>query len=466
MTLSEGSAKAASSVALFARFWKLSLGTFVSCYCDALITLLLPAIFENIYEGDDEAALRATSAANAMNRICQFMCLPMIGMFCDLRGRKFVMMFSLVGASASYLMVGFTFTRPMAFLAVIGMSLQGATSGFTPGVRSMIADTTLLVERPAAYAINDILGLFFPYIFAPLTGTLVLMYTNVPLQVLFLGTAVLCAACFIFLWILLPETLDKSEKRASFSWARANPLGSFITLWSRNPFFRLFSFGIFFAGLSFSVPMTIAFWYVRERYSASTSQYLMSVVAVAVASVISCASAGPVSALIGERKALLGGLLLGMLGTLGCGLSPVFGLYVVSNAVFGLFGLVFPMCSSLTSKNCSTDMLGQVASAIVSVILVSTATGSIAAAAAYTALNADASSDSFSHSIVWIACAALFFVSFIVEVICFWMYPHNRVHIVGITEHLVIPSSLSKTDCVEEAESAETDSLLTTPVAV
>eukprot|EP00762_Andalucia_godoyi_P007910 ANDGO_01272.mRNA.1 Tetracycline resistance protein len=439
--------------------WKIQIATFTFFFCDAFVTTLLSPFLSDLYKHDDAAAVKASAVANAGCRIFQFLFLPLLGVLCDSIGRRFVMLLSLAGASVAYCMIGFTFSSKVVFLTVIGMIIYGATSGFSTGVKAHIADTSDPHDRPRYYALNDILGLFLPYVLAPLCSGLVLSLSDVVYQFQFLGASVLCFCCFVFLRFSFKESLT-SERRVPFSWSRSNPFASFVVLWTENKFFRSFAFGLFFAGLSFSIPLTVAFFFLRDRFGCSTVEYLFSVILFAFASIVSCAVSGPLASRFEERKVFLGGLFVGVIGLVGCGLSPSFAVYCLFHICFGLFGAVFPMCSSLVSKNSSVQALGKVSSAMLAILLLSTASGGLAFATLYSDFSSHSKS-ALSLAAVWLIAGGLMVLSFIIEWMCFRCFPRNANS--APTEHVVLGSedeTKAETETEIEASLSESRKLL------
>lgn len=191
-----------------------------------LIMPIMPALLEDVAglsvsEGATVAGLLLTTFA-----IMQFIFAPILGGLSDRFGRRPVLLLALLGFSIDSFIMAWSPTLTWLFLARIVSGVFGAT--YAAGY-ACIVDVSESEERAKLFGYaGAALGLGF--IFGPALGGLLGEYwVRLPFIV---------AGCLIFLVFLVgyftfPETL-KDENRRDFSMARANPLGSLISI-GRHP---------------------------------------------------------------------------------------------------------------------------------------------------------------------------------------------------------------------------------------
>jgi len=161
-------------------------------------------------------ALIATFAA------AQFIAAPVLGGLSDRFGRRPVIILSLVGVSANYMLLAFAPSLTWLFL---GRLIAGATSANVSAANAYIADVTPPERRAQRFGL---VGAAFGagFVFGPALGG-VLGAIDLRLPFLVAAGLALCNAAYGAL--ILPESLAKERQRA-FRWAQANPIGSLHTL--------------------------------------------------------------------------------------------------------------------------------------------------------------------------------------------------------------------------------------------
>ena len=154
--------------------------------------------------------------------IMQFACSPIIGALSDRFGRRPVLLASLFGFGLDYLFTAFAPTLAWLFLGRIIAGIMGA-SFTTAG--AYIADISPPEKRAQNFGIIGVaFGLGF--IIGPVIGGLLgELGTRVP----FLVTAGLTMLNWLYGYFILPESLNP-ENRRKFEWKRANPIGTFKSL--------------------------------------------------------------------------------------------------------------------------------------------------------------------------------------------------------------------------------------------
>ncbi|MBS1951488.1 MAG: putative MFS-type transporter [Cytophagales bacterium] len=179
--------------------------------------------------GDGTGNLSTVSAAAtyggwliASYAITQFFCAPIVGGLSDRFGRRPVLLGSLLGFGIDFLFQGFAPTIGWLFVGRIIAGVMGASFS-TAG--AYIAD----ISTPEKKAQNfGMLGAAFGlgFIIGPVLGGLLGSYGS---RVPFFAAAGLAFINFLYGYFILPESL-KPENRRAFTWARANPIGTFKSL--------------------------------------------------------------------------------------------------------------------------------------------------------------------------------------------------------------------------------------------
>jgi DHA1 family tetracycline resistance protein-like MFS transporter len=167
--------------------------------------------------------------------IMQFFFGPIFGGLSDRFGRRPVLLASLFGFTVDYLITAYAPTIGWLFLGRFFAGIFGAS--FTTG-SAYISDISTPENRAQNFGL---IGMSFGlgFIAGPLVGGLLGGYG---LRMPFIVAAGFAALNFLYALFVLPESL-KQENRRQFDWARANPLGTFKSLFKyevvRNLFIAL-----------------------------------------------------------------------------------------------------------------------------------------------------------------------------------------------------------------------------------
>jgi DHA1 family tetracycline resistance protein-like MFS transporter len=138
----------------------------------------------------------------------QFLAAPLLGRLSDRVGRRPVLLFSLIGTSLGFLLMGFAHTLWLLFVARI---IDGITGGNISTAQAYIADVTPPEERSRGMGlIGAAFGLGF--IFGPALGGLL---SSISPGAPFLFAAGLAAANATALYFLLPESLAAENRTAA-----------------------------------------------------------------------------------------------------------------------------------------------------------------------------------------------------------------------------------------------------------
>jgi DHA1 family tetracycline resistance protein-like MFS transporter len=152
----------------------------------------------------------------------QFLFSPIIGGLSDKYGRRPILLFSLLGFGIDYIFLAMAPTIGWLFIGRIIAGILGAS--FTTGA-AYIADVSTPEKRAQNFGlIGAAFGLGF--IIGPVVGGLLGQFGP---RVPFVAAAILTLLNFLYGYFILPESLPE-ENRREFSWKRANPIGSLISV--------------------------------------------------------------------------------------------------------------------------------------------------------------------------------------------------------------------------------------------
>jgi DHA1 family tetracycline resistance protein-like MFS transporter len=169
---------------------------------------------------------------------------PILGRLSDRHGRKPLMLVSLLGAVAGYLLLGFA-----GSLWVVGLAraVQGAMAGNIAVAQAYMADITEDKDRAkgmgiigAAIGLGFVLG---PSIGSYLGGE---SFENANLFLPAMTSAVVSSLAFLSVLFLLPESLDEAHKEAARNKPAQNPIKGLGLLLGRPILAELILCGLIF----------------------------------------------------------------------------------------------------------------------------------------------------------------------------------------------------------------------------
>lgn len=299
---------------------------------------------------------------------------PILGTLSDRFGRRPVLLVSLLGAGLDYLLMAYAPTLGWLY---IGRAISGLTGAGMTVATSYIADISDDSNRSANFGlIGAAFGIGF--IFGPLLGGFLGEHgPHYP----FLAAAALSLLNFVFGLFVLPESLA-SKLRRPITWARLNPLSTFLQVLQRKEVLLLVAVH-FFLQLSGLVYPSVWTLYGQYKFGWSPWQVGLTLCVVGVSAAL--VQGGLTRFLIpriGERRALVFGLLCQTLAfilyasvTQSWMVFPV----MLFSALGGLGG---PALQSMITGKTSADQQGELQGSLVSV----TSLASIIAPLLYTGL--------------------------------------------------------------------------------
>lgn len=289
----------------------------------------------------------------------QFVASPVIGSLSDQYGRRPVILLSAAGLAADYVLMA---VAPNLWWLALGRIIAGITSSSFTTVFAYMADITPPEKRAKAYGL---IGAAFSggFVLGPVIGGVL---GEISPRAPFWFAAGVSAVVFLYGLFVLPESLAP-EKRMAFAWKRANPFGAMMLLRSHPELSGLATVTFL---LHFSHHVFSAIWVLYAIHSFGWSPWQVGIALSAVGvldMIVQGLLVGPVVKHVGDRAAMIFGLLGGSVGIACMGLAPnglFFALALIPNAIWGF---AMPTLQSLMTRRVSESEQGQLQGANMSV---------------------------------------------------------------------------------------------------
>ncbi len=259
-----------------------------------LILPILPVLLRSL--GGLDAGSLHYGALLAAYALMQFLFSPILGALSDRFGRRPVLLISLAGAAADYLLMAFAPTLAWLYL---GRLLAGITGANMAVATAYVTDITPAGQRARRFGlVGAVFGVGF--IVGPLLGgSLGEWHLHAP----FLAAAAMNALNLAMAFFLLPES-RKPRTRAAEK-IRLNPFSSLRRLHGKPGLLPLAGIYLIMALVS-QAPATLWILYGQDRFGWSMMVAGLSLAGYGACHALSQAFAiGPLVARLGEREALL-----------------------------------------------------------------------------------------------------------------------------------------------------------------
>jgi MFS transporter, DHA1 family, tetracycline resistance protein len=338
--------------------------------------IIMPALPDLIRALEGVSLSQATQTGaliGATYAIFQFALGPLVGNLGDRFGRRPVFLTSLFCFGLDFLLMGMAGSIIWLF---IGRAIAGGLGAIFGPANAAMADLSDDSERAAsfgkvgaAFGIGFIIGPAiggvlasqamltgaFSAIGLPDIGTYVAAHsTRLP----FFVAAFMAFANFAYGWSAFPETMP-AERRRSFEWSRANPLGAMISLGKVRSLLPI-SFVYFlwaFAGQIY--PATWAF-FAQAQYGWGTGMVGLSLTAVGISMAICQALViGRAVKRFGERPTAQFGMAFGLVGFLLAAFITNGWLGLALCFVMGLQGIAQPAMNAMMSRRIPPNQQGE-----------------------------------------------------------------------------------------------------------
>jgi DHA1 family tetracycline resistance protein-like MFS transporter len=288
--------------------------------------------------------------------LMQFGFSPVLGTISDSVGRRPVILLSNFGLGLDYILMALAPSLGWLFL---GRTISGITAASVPTAGAYIADVTPAEKRAAAFGL---LGAAFGmgFVLGPaLGGVLGSISPRLP----FWAAACLSLVNAMYGLFVLPESLPP-ERRAPFTWRRANPLGSLALLRAHPELTGLASVN-FLAYVAHEVLPSVFVLYTGYRYGWDARAVGLTLAGVGVTwGLVQGGMVRPAVTRFGERRTLMIGLAFGAAGLAIYGVATTGALFWIGVPVMALWGLAWPAAQGLMTRRVGMSEQGRLQGAI------------------------------------------------------------------------------------------------------
>jgi len=332
-----------------------------------MIIPVLPMLVQSFMAGDPVKAAEIYGLFGTGWALMQFLFSPMQGVLSDRFGRRTVILISCTGLGLDFLLMA---VAPNLYWLFAGRLISGICAASISTAGAYIADVTPKEKRAAAFGmIGAAFGIGF--VLGPFIGG-VLGHIAPRLPFWFAAGLALINASYGF--FVLPESLPQ-EKRSRFSWRKANPVGALVLLRS-HPILAGLATSQFLMNTAHAVLPSTAVLYMAYRYhwdALYVGYMLMGVGLCAV--IVQGGLVKPIVRKLGERKALVLGLLFGAAGFAIYGLAPTGLWFWLGVPVMSLWGIANPSAQGIMTHLVEPTEQGQLQGALSSIMGIASCIG-------------------------------------------------------------------------------------------
>ena len=291
-----------------------------------IIMPVLPQLVMEVGRIDLPHAIEVGAWIGLVMAVATFLASPVLGNLSDHFGRRRVLLLALGGLAVDYALLTIVETLPWLFVA---RALSGIFGGSYAAAQAAIADITAPEERArnfgfvgAAFGIGFVAG-------PAIGGFLGEISPRAP----FVAAAILAAANMLYGLFIFPETLPP-ERRRTFDWRRANPLGAWKTMRALPGMDGVAVVLVLWQIASLVYPMTWSFYCIAQL---GWTPAMIGASLAAVGVMIALGQmfvVGPAVARFGERDAATLGILVAV---------AVYIAYAFTTSTIGAFLLLIPV---------------------------------------------------------------------------------------------------------------------------
>jgi DHA1 family tetracycline resistance protein-like MFS transporter len=234
---------------------------------------------------------------------------PLMGRLSDRHGRKPIMLISLLGAIAGYLLLGFANNL---WVVALARAVQGAMAGNISVAQAYMADITEEKDRAkgmgmigAAIGLGFVLG---PSIGSYLGGA---SFEEANLFLPAMTSAIVALIAFLAVLVFLPESLDEAHKQQALSKPAQNPIKGLRLLVGRPVLAELIICGLLFNVAAGLVEAIFPIWAMdRGIIEGPRGMVLIFLCSGLVLAFVQGGLIGKMTARFGEHRLLIAGALV------------------------------------------------------------------------------------------------------------------------------------------------------------
>ena len=324
-----------------------------------IIIPVLPHLIVDLIGGSIAKAAVWSGAFGALFMLMQFVFSPVQGALSDRYGRRTVILISSFGLGIDFVVMAIA---PSLWLLFVGRAISGMCAASFSTANAYIADITPKEKRAAAFGT---LGAAFGvgFIIGPALGGFL---GHLSIRLPFWMAGVLSLINFAYGLFVLPESLPKEKRTARFAWRDANPLGALILLRRYPQVFGLAAVFFLINLAQFSLNSTYVL-YTDYRYGWGPQAVGYTLALVGLCSgLVQAELVRRLMPRFGERRLIIGGLLLCVVGYFFLGFAPVAWVFLAGIPFLCLGGLAGPPAQAMMTQQVDPHEQGRLQGALTS----------------------------------------------------------------------------------------------------
>lgn len=324
-----------------------------------LIAPILPNLVESLAHVPASGAAIWVGVLSMTFAATQFFAAPVLGQLSDRFGRRRLILISLSGSAANYLLLAFAPTIGWLF---VGRLIAGATAGNVSAASAYIADITPPEQRAQRFGmIGAAFGLGF--MVGPMLGGFL---GAIDLRLPFLVSAGLVAVNVVYGVFVLPESLPADQRRP-LRLRDATPLGALRLLTAVPRLWRLAAaWSVRWFGLGAIQAVFVLYAEMRFGWGPEQNGIFFAFVGVS-STVVQFTLVKRAVTLLGERGAAFVGFGCNAVGYLMFGLAATPAWLFAGVALTAIGSVANPAIRSMISRAIPADQQGRMAGALSSV---------------------------------------------------------------------------------------------------
>ena len=291
--------------------------------------------------------------------VMQFLFAPVLGALSDRFGRRRIILISVAGVALDQLLMAFA---PGLAWLLAGRLVAGLTAANITAANAYIADVSTGENRAKNFGM---MGAAFGvgFITGPALGGLL---GQVDLRLPFMVAAGLAGVNFLYGLLVLPESLPPANRR-TFSWARANPVGSLRALAAHRTLLGLAVSRVCLV-LAMGVMQMVWVLYTTKRYGWNGLENGLSLAVVGLITVlVQGVLIGRIVKKLGEEKTAVLGLSLETTAYVGYGAAMGSAMFCFFIPIHSMSGVSTPAIQSVVARSVGANEQGSVQGAFASI---------------------------------------------------------------------------------------------------
>ncbi len=316
-----------------------------------LIMPIMPDLIREVHGGDLANAAIWGGVLSTVFAVMQFLFSPVVGNLSDRFGRRPVLLVSLAAMALDYLVMALAGS---IWLLLAGRMVGGITAATHATANAYMADLSEPHEKAANFGLVGA-GFGVGFVLGPLIGGLLGEWgTRAP----FYAAAALSALNFAFGLLVMGETVTDRTRRA-FTWARANPFGSFRAV-ARLPGLKPLLTVYFIYSVALYVYPAIWAYFTQERFGWGAQMIGLSLGLFGIA--MALVQGGLIRVVLkrfGERFAVIWGQLFDCFAFAALAVITSGTLALILTPLSALGAIVSPALQGIMARRVSDDAQGE-----------------------------------------------------------------------------------------------------------